>query len=59
MRERSHSALSSLLSYQPRLKSEDLGTPQTPAEGWPPSALPLLIITLLADLVSKLEARGR
>jgi len=29
-----------------------LGTPQTPAEGWLPSALPLLMITLHADLIS-------
>jgi hypothetical protein len=35
--------------YQIRLKREDLGTPQTPAEGWLPSALPLLMITLHAD----------
>ena len=26
--------------------------PQTPAEGWPPSALPLLMITLQTDFVS-------
>src|SRR6266571_7842566 len=32
-------------------KRYDLGTPQAPAEGWPPSALPLLMITLQPDLI--------
>src|SRR6266571_4860700 len=56
---RSAKAISLLLKlYQHRLKSEDLGTPYylpprqgALAEGWPPSALPLLMITLLADLI--------
>src|SRR6266568_9583379 len=33
------------------------GGPRTPAEGWPPSALPLFIITLQPDLISVLFVR--
>jgi len=36
--------LLSFLSFY--IKWDDLGTPQTPAEGEPPSALPLFMITL-------------
>src|SRR6266568_2978276 len=38
--------------YPIRLKRDDLGTPQTPAEGWPPSALLLIFITLQPDWIS-------